>query len=324
MTEIVFAPRKTGNASMSRRHRLGSMAIPWLMACVVSHFASDLAGQTNDDFHFRTNELYREFLEKGIYVAKQRSPKLAVPTLPDGFDKQGQTKAIQTLAGDDYPLEELLRASVVAPHIFKFRNLDASDAASHTRGIDLWFVAYGKLESMTSERLQSHFLANRRSNQITLLKEADLTRRGINRQAKATVEENYLHAVGSILDRVQLSSTNRAMLTRGKDSIVLAAHLDRRFAQDVEFPNQWRAITLQDDGKEIMGPAQSYEGVGMYVRLTRLQEPAGAIFVEYHQIFAEPSKWFNAPNMLGSKLPLLIQAEVRAFRRDLLKLKTKE
>jgi hypothetical protein len=110
------------------------------------------------------------------------------------------------------------------------------------------------------------------------------------------------------------------MVSRTKDSIVLASQLDPRFAKDAAFPNQWRSLTLKDD-KEMLGDPSPFESAGMYIKLTRLHEPAGAIFIEAHQVFVEPKKWFEVPNMLKAKLPIVIQSEVRTFRKELTKLK---
>ena len=50
-----------------------------------------------------------------------------------------------------------------------------------------------------------------------------------------------------------------------------------------------------------------------------LAEPKGALFVEGHVVFAEPVKWFDGANLLRSKLPPVIQGQVRSFRRELAK-----
>src|SRR5262249_21631595 len=212
------------------------------------------------------------------------------------------------------------RASVVAPQIVKFRDIDADAADSRGRGIDLWFVAHGNLELLTTKDLQGQFGGGK--NRVTSLKDEELNKRDIKIKAEEGLEETYLHAVASILDRVQVSATSHGMISRTKDSIVLATRLDPRFAKDAGFPNQWRSITLKDD-KETLGSPQPYDGAGMYMKLTRLHEPAGAVFVEFHQVFVEPKQWFDAPNMLKSKLPIVIQAEVRSFRKDFAKLKAK-
>ena len=298
-----------------------SLVLPILGLCSILFIPGDAASQVGDDFHLRTNVIFKEVIEKGISISDKQTLKLPAPTMADGLDKAGQTKVLLKLAGEDYALEDLVRDSVVAPHIYKFRDLNAEAADGRGRGVDLWFVAYGNIDLLQATTLQGQFGGGR--NKITQLKEADLMRRNIKVKAEAGLEENFAHVVGPILDRVQVSSMNHGMISRTKESMVLAARLDTRFVKDAEFPNQWRSITFQDNGKELLGPPQPYEGAGMYIKLTRLHEPAGAVFVEFHQAFVEPKKWFDAPNMLKSKLPIVIQSDVRTFRKDLGKLKPK-
>ena len=51
------------------------------------------------------------------------------------------------------------------------------------------------------------------------------------------------------------------------------------------------------------------------MKLTRLADPDGAVFVEYHGVYNEPSGWFpGEENLLRSKLPLVVQQEVKQFR----------
>src|SRR5205814_1186239 len=96
-----------------------------------------------------------------------------------------------------------------------------------------------------------------------------------------------------------------------------------RFGDDPEFPNRWRPISRDDDGKPVLGEAHPYGGAGAYIKITRLAEPAGALFVEYHLVFTEPKGWFGGANLLRSKVPILTQSEVRAFRRELGKAKSR-
>lgn len=276
--------------------------------------------QAGDDFHLQKNSLFKELLDKGVAVTDKQSLKLPAPSMADGLDKAGQMQVIKKLAGEDYPLEELLRNSIVAPHIYRFRDFDAEAADARGRGVDLWFVAFGNLELLQSDKLQQFGGA---SSKITQLKEADLAKRGIKVKTEPGLEETYAYLVGSLLDRVQISSMNHAVISRTKNSVVLAGRLDPRFAKDAEFPNQWRSIPPKDDDKGVLGPPQPYDGAAMYIKLTRLHEPEGAVFVEFHQVFVEPKKWFDAPTMLKSKLPLVIQAEARSFRKDFAKLKAK-
>ena len=75
--------------------------------------------------------------------------------------------------------------------------------------------------------------------------------------------------------------------------------LDERFVRDPEFPNAWRPITRDESGRRRLGEPRPYTGFGGYAKATRLLEPAGAFFVEYHAAFAEPSGWFNGTNLLA-------------------------
>jgi hypothetical protein len=109
------------------------------------------------------------------------------------------------------------------------------------------------------------------------------------------------------------------MFSQTADAMTFASRLDGRFQDDAKFANRWRSLNIDDAGQRHLGPPQPYEGNAVYVRLTRLKEPAGAIFVEYHHVFLEPKQWFQGNSPLRSKLPLLLQTEVRAFRRALAK-----
>ena len=65
---------------------------------------------------------------------------------------------------------------------------------------------------------------------------------------------------------------------------------------------------------KITGEPVPYDGFGGYAKATQLESPEGAILIESHFVFCEPTGWFNGANLLGSKLPITIQNEVRSFR----------
>ena len=66
-----------------------------------------------------------------------------------------------------------------------------------------------------------------------------------------------------------------------------------------------------------------YSDAALYLKVTRLHEPRGALFGEGHVVFTEPYGWFEGANLLRSKLPPAIQQVVRDLRRELLKAKKK-
>jgi hypothetical protein len=289
-----------------------------VVAVVAPLVMSGDAPQT--DPHLELNPLYRELREQGVAVGAKLKQPLPAALFPEGLNAKEQTELIAKLAGDDYPLEELLRPSVVAPYVFKLSEFATQDPTTLGRRTDLWFIAHGKLETLTHDNLSKLYQGVRKDSRLKPLGDEALAARKLKRWTAANVEDNFFHTIFPLLERVQVHATFRTVTSRSKDAVVLASRIDPAFARDAEFPNQWRPLEADEAGNFKAGAAQPYEGMGMYFKISRLHEPAGALFIEVHQVFAEPTKWFNSPNVLRSKLPVVVQAEVRAFRRELTKL----
>lgn len=287
---------------------------------VLALVSASVRGGDAADPHRQLNPLYRELCANGVPLGATVKQKLPAPLFADGLDAKEQTARLVKLAGEDYPLEELTRRSLVAPYVYKLTDVPTRDAAVLGRSADLWFVAVGRFDSLTHDNLVRLFQGVRKDSRLTRLPEEALTARRIKRQKLVNLEETYVHTSYPMLERVQVDATFHCVISRTKESVVLASRLDPAFAQDGKYPNQWRSLEADEAGNLKVGPPQPYEGVGAYFRITPLHTPEGALFVEVHQVFAEPAKWFNNPNLLRSKLPLAVQAEVRAFRRELAKL----
>ena len=108
------------------------------------------------------------------------------------------------------------------------------------------------------------------------------------------------------------------MWSRNGDSVIAAAEIDPRFLNDKDYPNQWRSITKAGGVAKVSDP-HPWSGAAMYLKITKLREPAGAMFIEQHIIFAEPTGWFEGANLLGSKLPIAVQDNVRTMRKEFAK-----
>jgi hypothetical protein len=104
------------------------------------------------------------------------------------------------------------------------------------------------------------------------------------------------------------------MWSRTDESVIAAAEIDSRFLNDKEFPNEWRLL----NGKNV-GDPNPWDGAAMYLKITKLKAPEGAMLIEQHIIFAEPQGWFNGGGQLRSKLPVAVQDNARTMRRELLK-----
>lgn len=272
------------------------------------------------DSHDRYNPLYRELRETGIAVTSAVATPLPAPTMADKLDAKKQMAVLAELAGQDYPLEELLRKSVVAPHILKFRDVKPSDPNAPAHGVDVWFIAHGDLDELAKKDFMEMTLTQvLKDRKMHFLRAAELAKRSLAEKSNAQSEERFAYGSLPMLDRVVVSGTNHVVLSRTADSLLIASVLDPRFSDDAEFGNQWQAVEKNDEGKVQLGTPHPYTCSGGYLKVTRLIEPRGALFVEYHQVFTEPKKWFGGANLLRSKLPILVQSEVRAFRREVVK-----
>jgi len=60
------------------------------------------------------------------------------------------------------------------------------------------------------------------------------------------------------------------------------------------------------------------------VKITQLEQPADAIFIEYHGAFHEPLGWFQGEAKLRARLPLVAEHEVKQFRIKLGKASAEE
>ena len=277
------------------------------------------------DEHLAHNPIYRELTEKGVRVAEGDYVVLPPPTLADGMDTKAQRAAIEAIPERHVPVEALLRKPVVAPLVFRFRKIEAPDRKVPVHGVDVWFVVYGKLDMLTRKDFVDEVFqsgqkdAEEKGTKFKFLTAEDLQARKIAPPSEGGKKERYAYSLFSLLDKVQLSLTSHGYVGRTEESLVVASKLDPRFASDKEYGNRWRPMKRRGGGKPELGPASPYEGAASYAKVTRLAEPAGALLVEQHVVFVEPKGWFRGSPLLRSKLPMLVQTEVRKVRRQVAK-----
>ncbi len=264
--------------------------------------------------HETENPLFKNLLDTGMPIGAGVKSQLPAPTLPDGLDAVKQKAAILKLIGDDYTFEDFTRKSAVAPQLVKFRDIEPSDPKAPARGVDSWFIVYGDMKAIDDEKFRDRITNVSRSEGKghTLTKE-DLTKRKI--LVPKGDREGFGFVEFDLIEKVKLSVTGRAIWSRTAESAVVAAEVDPRFAGDAEFPNQWRSI-IKEGGESKLGPVQPWAGSAFYLKITQLAEPAGALFCEQHVVLVEPLGWFDGANLLRSKLPAVIQNNVRTMRRE--------
>jgi hypothetical protein len=264
--------------------------------------------------HEALNPLYKGLLNPGLLVGPDVKAKFSLPNMTDGLDAGKQTAVIAGLIGTDYTYQEFMRKSNVAPQLLKLRDVAPSDPKAPARGVDVWFIAYGDLNALDNEKFLERLVsAGRGEGKGTGLTKEDLAKRRIVLGDEK--HEGYGFIEFDFLEKVRLKATGRAFWSLTDESAVIAGEIDPRFREDAAFPNQWQSITKQG-GTQKVGPATPWSGAGFYLKITKLHEPAGALFIEQHVIFAEPTGWFDGANLLRSKLPLVVQNNVRSIRRE--------
>ncbi|HJT36495.1 MAG TPA: hypothetical protein VJ783_31015 [Pirellulales bacterium] len=290
------------------------------------------------------NPLFRQLVERGIEAGTSaRAVKLAEPSLADGLSGPEQKQAIERLVSKKYSYDQFVRKSAVAPFQLEIHspgdggqqlgksptNNDGLEGhlpkgteekkAGRVQQIDLWFVAYGTLQTVSDKNLLGELAGGNRSSQARseTLTDDELRKRELHVSDLDDFKESYFRIELPVLDKVQVSGITHATITRSDGGAVAAALLDPGLADDADYPARWRPILRGGSGKTTLGEPRAYAGLGGYCRVTELQEPAGAMFIECHLIFDEPHGWFNGTNLLRSKLPLVVQDSVRTFRRKL-------
>lgn len=265
--------------------------------------------------HESENPLYKSLLDPGLVLGPNLRVKLPPPLMPDGLKAEEQKAVITKLIGDNYTYEDFVRKSQVAPHILRIRDAEPSDPKSPSRGLDTYFVAYVDLKAFDDEKFleRSLNIGKGEGGKAKSITRDDLMKRGIDPKNLDAKKEGYAFIEFDFLEKVRLRVTGRGMASKSGDSIVAGAEVDSRFRGDKEFSNEWQSI-IKENGMVKHGPASPYGGSGMYVKITKLAVPEGAVFVEQHIVYAEPEGWFEGANLLRSKLPPVVTINVRRMR----------
>jgi hypothetical protein len=269
-----------------------------------------------------SNKILAELTEKGVSADDSAPTRLPAPTIPDGLDAEAQRSALAKLPEARHSPEQLLRKSAVAPFELQIHAPDRSSGRSGTWRVDVWFVVYGDLKDVANEDFLKRWSElSGGSDDVSRagkLSAEEVQQRKLFDEPAGHPDEYFLYSTFDLFNRVRLSATRRAMISRSDESLLVAARVDPRFDLDEEYPNEWRPMKRDELGKPQVGQPHPYSGAGFYAKVTRLKEPEGALFVEYHQVFQEPKAWFGGANLLRSKLPLLAQDSVRDFRRKVM------
>lgn len=270
--------------------------------------------------------VFEQLTRSGVRLQSGEMVRLPAPIMPDGLDAAKQREVLRKTAGK-YPLDRFLRNAVVAPFVLEINSIDGGQQRRGGQRVDFYFVAHGSQRALFEEGLFDELVGVQEAESPGLkpmtthtLTADELRQRYLTARDTGDLVETYLAVEVPILERVELSGAGLGMKQRTDQSLLGAWILDDHFLNDPEFPNRWRPILRDELGRLSRGTATPYSGLGGYIKITRLREPATAVFVECHAAFDEPYGWFEGKNLLRSKLPLAVQDNVRSFRRKYAKL----
>ena len=270
------------------------------------------------------NAVLRELSERGVPVGDGTYVRVPAPTMADGLDAPAQRAILERIAAPHRRVSGLARKSVVSPFVLKLDDVTTSDDKRPFRTIDVWFIAYGRIERFGEEDFLKKLVETAESSRKSKLPFAKgvLTSDEMKQLSVFTEDtpdrtQRFFFSTFDLFDRVVVTATRRVVVTRHPESALVAAMIDSRFTKSPSHPNQWQAVARGDGEEFQLGAPQPYESAGLYAKVTKLKEPAGALFIEYHHVFCEPEPWFSGSHLLRSKLPMVVQDAVRKLRRKL-------
>ena len=202
--------------------------------------------------------------------------------MADGLDAAAQREVIARIAGQKFRVADLMRKSPVAPFVLKLDTIGTCQGGASLRSVDLWVIAYGRIEQLTSQAFLEDVVKTSAGgnsgglpSKVEVLDKGALARYGLRGEESPDRAERYFYTTFPMLDRVQISVTRRAVLTQGDASGIAAAIVDRRFDADAAYGNQWQPIDRGPNGQLALGGPQPYHTGGFYAKVTRLAEPRG-------------------------------------------------
>ena len=138
------------------------------------------------------------------------------------------------------------------------------------RTVDVGFVVYGDWDVLTSKTFSDSILKADKAKPKTgddggtavikagYLKGPAMAVRRLTVRSTPDLKEYYLYTTFRLFAQVEVSATRFGVASKTPTGVVVAAKVDPRFANDKEYPNQWRAITRNDLGDPVLGPPQAY------------------------------------------------------------------
>jgi hypothetical protein len=281
-----------------------------IAAWLVSHSATVHAQNKNPELD--------ALVQTGVQMPSGQGRRLPPPTMKDGLNAAAQKQVILGVLavrkGKRVSYDEFVQKGWNSPNVLLVDDARMS-SGQPGHSIDLWFVVYGQLKTVADPKFMKSQFKPDNQGRIDTLQAADLQQRNIMPRTIPGGKEWFVHGKFKMMEtdvRVQVQGTCRAVDTQSGESAIMASQIDRRFDRDTKYPNDWCSVT----NGVVQNDPTLYYSFGGYAKVTKLIEPAGTLFVEYHLVYDEPTAWFGGHQLLQTKFPAVTLESVRSFRRD--------
>lgn len=262
-----------------------------------------------------------------------------------GQSPQQQLDELNRAGRPKYDAEALLRPAVVAPHLFTLSREPRGQTDASTQHARVVFALRGDIETLAKDDfLNQLFVASedeegagsvakgasdpQGTNDSRPLSDSELKAAGIDptqlrgdqgqpEDGKSNNKggESYRLVRGELFSKVRISGVVHGEWTTDQDSILLAMRFDNRFADQPALQGTWERLERDDSGAMKAVQRGDWAGGGAYIRLTRCHTEPEMVICEAELGWVEPKPWFGGANLIGSKLPPVIQSQVREIRR---------
>lgn len=267
------------------------------------------------------NPLLRRLLTDGVRLDAETVVTPDRPRMSADDTADGRRETIEQAAGR-YGWDAFVRPSVVAPFSLQIAAVRSADERRIGHRLDLAFVAYADLSDLRDRHLLNRIAQSLRDREAAaeggeVLSDQALAEAGVEIWPGPGVTQRFVSGSFALMDRVRVRGVIHVVETISEDSLTVAWELDERFGTTGDARNVWQSIGRDRLGEREYGPEKPYRGHAGYIQATRLDEPAGALFIESWVVHHEPEAWFAGGNLLRSKLPVATQQSVRQLRREL-------
>ena len=234
-----------------------------LMRCVVAAVVAAgglMAASSAMAQGVAANTIFNDLLQRGVSFGGNVR-RLPPPSLADGLNAAQQQQIINAILvrkSSKPTYAAFTQNKLNAPYVMFIDDLNPPFGGANQPGhsIDLWFVAWGKLNVITQPQFLKDQFQLDKNDRIDVLKANELPM-GIQTQQIPGGGDWFVHGQFMILSndqRALVRGTAHAMETTTPVSGTLAAMIDQRFNQNPNFPNEWRPVIRDANGKVQVGP----------------------------------------------------------------------